>query len=151
MRRYPFTFVLVTVALSSPLLACRCRSPKNSLSAGDRLAAEGKLAEAIESYARVIEQRPDNADAHARLGGMYLMQQQYSDAVKSFQRAISLDGEQARAFVGMGMAYLHLGRHELARAAFNEAKRLKPELSTDIDPVLAWLDSRDGDEEFARH
>jgi hypothetical protein len=39
------------------------------------------------------------------------------------KEAIALDANNANAFVGMAIAYLHSGRHPLARAALEEAKR----------------------------
>ena len=150
MTRFPLTFFLVAVTIFA-IVGLRASFAEDQLANADRLAAEGKLSEAIEAYSLVLERHPERADVHARLGGMYLMQQQYADAINSFQRSITLDVGQARAFVGMGMAYLHTGRHSLARAALEEARRIKPELSDDIEPVLVWMDSRSGEVDLAGH
>ena len=146
MARYSLLVFAVAMAALT-LVGLRVSAADEQLATADRLAAEGKLTEAAQAYREVVERDPDNAEAHARLGGMHLMLQQYSAAIESFQRAISLDGGQARAFVGMGMAYLHNGRHQLARAALERARSLRPELAMDIDPVLTWLDSRAGGEQ----
>lgn len=150
MTRFPITFLLVAVAIFA-FVGLRASFAEDQMANGDRLAAEGKLSEAVAAYSAILQQDPARADAHARLGGMYLMQQKYTDAIKSFQQSISLDAEQARAFVGMGMAYLHTGRRSLARAALEEAKRIKPELSGDIDPVIVWMDQDSREVDLAGH
>lgn len=142
MTRFPSLLAFLAIVALLTAVGLQVSFADEGLAAGDRLAAEGKLDQAIASYAEVLEHDPENATAHARLGGMHLMRQHYSEAIDSFKQAISLDGEQARSFVGMGMAYLHTGRHDLARAALEQAKSLEPELGRDIDPVLAWIDGR---------
>jgi Flp pilus assembly protein TadD len=115
-----------------------------ALAEGEQKAAAGDIKGALAVYEEAARSHPDSPEAHARLGGMQLLDQRYSEAVKSFQRAISLGDAQAAPFVGMGMAYLHMGELGAARAAFVEARSRGAANSADIDSVIAWIDARDG-------
>jgi Flp pilus assembly protein TadD len=113
------------------------------LADAERLAREGEVAAALAAYRALSDSRPDSARLHARVGGMLLLQQDYAAAIRRFQTAIGLDPEsEAEAFIGLGIAYVHLGQYGPARAALTEARRLKPGVAADLDPLLAWLDGR---------
>jgi tetratricopeptide (TPR) repeat protein len=121
-------------------------SAATGLAEVDRLAGEGQLDAALDLCGELAQSMPGSAPVHTRLGGLLLLKQDYPAAIRSFQTAIGRDAEgSAGAFIGMGMAYLHLGQYVPARAALQEARRLKPAAASDLDRVLAWLDSRVGD------
>lgn len=111
--------------------------------AAERQAAAGDIQGALYSYRQLTESHPQSSEAFARLGGMQLMGQHYSDAVASFQQAIALGDTGPRPFIGMGMAYLHMGRLTAARAAFTEARQRSTGDTSDVDDILAWIDSRE--------
>jgi tetratricopeptide (TPR) repeat protein len=113
------------------------------LDRGQALAEQGDLAGAMAAYQDAVRARPAWGEAHARLGGMQLVNQHYPDAVRSFQQAISLGVADSQPFVGMAMAYLHMGQYGPARAALNEAKARGAAGSQDIDRILTWLDARE--------
>jgi Flp pilus assembly protein TadD len=118
----------------------------DTLARADALAAEGNVRGALALYEEAARDQPGSSEAFARLGGMQLLDQRYSEAVRSFQRAVSLGDSGARPFIGMGMAYLHMGQLDLARAAFVEARTRGADASAELASVIAWIDSRrDGD------
>lgn len=116
---------------------------ESALAEGQQKAAAGDIKGALFVYQKLTETHPESPEAFARLGGMQLLDQRYSDAVKSFQRAITLGDQDTRSFVGMGMAYLHMGQLGPARAAFVEAKSRGVDNPSDIDQIIAWIDTRD--------
>jgi len=113
-----------------------------ALSAGESKAAAGDIRGAMASFEKATRDDPTSNEAYARLGGMQLLDQRYSDAVRSFQQAISLGDDGARSFIGMGMAYLHMGQLGAARAAFVEARNRGVDSKNDVDQIIAWIDSR---------
>lgn len=100
----------------------------------------GETQTAIATLNQAIAADPSSSLAYTRLGGAYLLGQDYSSAIDQFQRAISSDNQNAGAFIGLGMAYLHLKQAGPAKAALTEAKRLKPSKSPDIDALLTRIE-----------
>lgn len=141
MRRSIF---LLGMVLAIPLLYGNLALAQSgpSLAQGETLAANGDIKGALAQYLEATQRHPESNEAFARLGGMQLLDQRYTDAVKSFQQAISLGDEGPRSFIGMGMAYLHIGQFGPARAAFVEAKARGGANLTDVDDVLSWIDTR---------
>jgi Flp pilus assembly protein TadD len=115
------------------------------LADGQARAAAGDIKGALTLYEQATRDDPTSNEAFARLGGMQLMDQRYSDAIRSFQEAISLGDPGPRSFIGMGMSYLHIGRLALARAAFVEARQRGAENTAEIDNLIAWIDARQTD------
>jgi len=116
-------------------------SPAQSLieQAGVQL-ERGETQTAISILNQAIAADPTSSRARTRLGGAYLLSQDYGSAVEQFQQAINLDHQNAGAFIGLGMAYLHLKQAGPAKAALTEAKRLKPSKGADIDAILARIE-----------
>lgn len=114
---------------------------------GERQLGEGRIAEALATLQRAVEQDPGSSLAFTRLGGAQVLDQQYAAGIDSFKRAIALDAENADAFIGMAIAYIHSARYSLARAALMEARELDPAKEGDIDKLIAWLDQRAGGSE----
>jgi Flp pilus assembly protein TadD len=117
---------------------------------GQAKAAAGDIKGALSIYEQATRDDPTSNEAFARLGGMQLMDQRYSDAIRSFQQAISLGDPGARSFIGMGMSYLHIGRLALARAAFVEAQHRGAANTAQIEELIAWIDARQPDD-VTRH
>jgi len=116
----------------------------STLSTGQALADAGDIKGAMRVFAALTRVQTESAEAHARLGGMQLLDRRYADAVRSFQRAVSLGDNGTRSFLGMGMAYLHMGQMGAARAAFVEARARGTRQPAQVDEVIAWIDARDG-------
>jgi tetratricopeptide (TPR) repeat protein len=102
----------------------------------------GELEQAEATFKEAVAQNPDSSLAHTRLGGVYLLRQDYKAGIDNFQRAIALDQDNADAFIGMALAYLHLGQYGLARASLQEAERIAPAKREEIEKILAWIDQR---------
>jgi tetratricopeptide (TPR) repeat protein len=137
----------MTSALASDILAVQAGEQAGAtdsmFSKADGLAAQGEFDAAISATEEVVAKHPDSSLAHQRLGGMLLLNGNYTRAIDSFRTAIGLDERNGRAFIGMGMAYIHMGSYTLARASFDEALGRQPELAGEINKVTTWLDERD--------
>jgi Tfp pilus assembly protein PilF len=130
--------------------AVRSTSPARATNPADSVGAlieqaeaqltRGETQAAIATLNDAIAADPSSSLAHTRLGGAYLLSQEYSSAIDQFQQAISSDNQNAGAFIGLGMAYLHLKQAGPAKAALTEAKRLNPAKRTDIDALLARIE-----------
>ncbi|MBK1717545.1 tetratricopeptide repeat protein [Thiocystis violacea] len=138
MSRLRYLLVLL-ICIPSFLLAedstALIRAGEGKLQAGEVDAAIGLLEQAIAADA-------GSSLAYTRLGGALLLKQRHEEAIERFRAAIGLNAGNADAFVGMAIADIHLGRHALARAALQEAKRLDPEKGTEADRLIAWIDRR---------
>lgn len=134
---------LVVVTLSVALIAGETSASTATLiGEGERQIQARDIDGAIETLTRAVAADPDSSLAHTRLGGAYLLNQEYDPAIAQFQRAISTDAANADAFIGMAVAYLHTKRLTLAKAALNEAKRIEPHKTAKIDEVLLWVEQR---------
>lgn len=119
--------------------------------------------ESLEQAREAALTRPDDAEAHARLGRAFLDTGRLAEAIEALQRAVRLDPENAAIRTQLGRAWLaaadpekavfHLRRAlELepddpeARALLARAENAEPELSPDFvralfDPYAAQFDS----------
>ncbi len=140
------TVLTLTIALATEqgIAESTAASPEDNLSAlieqAETQLERGETQAAIATLNDAIAANPSSSLAHTRLGGAYLLSQDYGTAIEQFQQAISSDNQNAGAFIGLGMAYLHLKQAGPAKAALTEAKRLDPSQSTDIDALLARIE-----------
>ena len=89
---------------------------------------KGNLTEAAQALERVVAQRPNDGNAFADLGNVYLRQGRVDDAQKTLQRALELDATMPQANNMMGLAALRKGAIEIAETHLREAIRLQPDL-----------------------
>lgn len=86
----------------------------------------GKLREARSFLDRSIHEWPQNARAHAILGQLELLEQNWEAAAGALAKAIALEPKDARAHQQLGTAYLALQRWDQAREELHLAARLAP-------------------------
>ncbi len=90
------------------------------------LADTGDLDGAAKEYAILLEQKPDDAEAQAGLGGVYFLQKRYLEAVTHFQAAATLDPASADLQASLGSALALSGDLEGAVRAFQRALQIEP-------------------------
>ncbi len=73
---------------------------------GDDSFERGDYEDAISSYTRAVEIKPDYAEAYVNRGNAYLRQQKFDDARADFDKAISSKMDFAEAYNGRGLANL---------------------------------------------
>lgn len=91
------------------------------------LGALGRWEEAVAVYRESARVRPDDPEAHLRLGSALLLGlNRPEEAAGSLREAIRLRPREARAHGLLGIALNDLGRHAEAVAALEQALRLDP-------------------------
>ncbi len=137
-----FHIALAMVLVGWCLLAVAGGEAQRSIETGNRYWEAGDLDRAEASYRRAIEQEPGSVDAHMKLAGLYIARQRYKAGVETFQQAIGLNPENANAFIGMAIGYLHMGDHQLAYAALEEALRVDPAKHDRVEPLMRQIEAR---------
>lgn len=100
------------------------RASRVELTLATRLAGLGRWDEAADVHRRAVARRPQDAEAHRRLGVALLHGlARPSDAEASLREAIRL-GAEARTWGDLALALVALGRLTEAVTAFDEALRL---------------------------
>jgi len=73
-----------------------------------------------------IQERPNHADLHYRLGLLQRNRGQVDEAAESFQRAVDINHGYMKALIKLGLALKELGRSDAAIAAFKQATEIQP-------------------------
>ena len=81
--------------------------------------------EAIASYNKAIDLKPDYAEAHYNLGIALNELGENGEAVNSYNKAIDLKPDHIEAYNNLGVALNALGKHEEAIASYDKAIDLK--------------------------
>lgn len=138
--RYLFVATLLLGVVSASAWAARPSGSAELVASGTKLLEQGKLAPAQKAYEAAIKADPRSVDAHMKLAGVQIAQNNFTAAIMTYKETIGLDPTNAKAFIGLGIAYLHGGDKELTRAALAEALRLEPQRKSQLAPILAMLD-----------
>ncbi len=85
--------------------------------------------EAIDAFHEAIRIKPDLAEAHYELGGVYFKQRSFNEAIKCYQQAIRLKPDNPEAYFNMGLAYINLQQWNDVIESFTQAAHLKPDKS----------------------
>ena len=89
----------------------------------------GRRQEALASYDRAVELKPDFAQAHGERADILLEISRNKEALEAYDRAIALQPALVEAHDGRGRALAGLGRGDEALAAFERAIVLKPDFA----------------------
>jgi protein O-GlcNAc transferase len=82
--------------------------------------------QAIQSYTRLIDLRPDFAPAYYKLGNLFMGRNQLEAALVSYDQALALDPDHANAFCNRGVVLGLLHRPDEALASYDRAIALNP-------------------------
>jgi Tfp pilus assembly protein PilF len=74
---------------------------------------------------RILDRRPDIAQAHGRLGDILLASQRYEEAADCYRRALRLQPDLRQAHVNLGAALVPLGHPEAAVNSYSRALTLQ--------------------------
>lgn len=78
------------------------------------LESQGKLTEAISLLKKVVEMKPDFAEAWFDLGNVYGKAKQYNEAMQCLNKAIRYKSNFVEALSSRGIAYASMGKTDLA-------------------------------------
>jgi tetratricopeptide (TPR) repeat protein/2-polyprenyl-3-methyl-5-hydroxy-6-metoxy-1,4-benzoquinol methylase len=87
----------------------------------------GKYEEAITSYNKVLEIKPEFAEAHYNLANTLRELGSHEAAIASYNKAIEIKPDLTDAYNNLGIALNFLGRYEEAITSYNKAIELKPD------------------------
>lgn len=107
-----------------------------------------RLADAETVARAALAADPDNADAHAMLGAIFAVREQWTEAAIRFERALSLAGPHPQLLAGLGRASMRRGKLNEAQRLLTSAVAADP---TALEPLvyLAEVEERLGNFEQA--
>ena len=85
------------------------------------------LEEAVASYRRALELKPDFVEAHSNLGNALREQGRLDDAVACYRRALELKPDYANAHCNLGLALQNQGKLTESLACYRRAVELDPD------------------------
>ena len=92
---------------------------------GAALTSQGKFKNALQTYNKVIQLKPDYAEAYFNRGVVFQELGKLQKAVDSYNQAIKLKLDYAQAFNNLGLALQALGEHNKAVNSYNKAIKFK--------------------------
>ena len=94
---------------------------------GSALRGQGKLQEAVQTYNRAIQLKPNVADTYANRGNTLKDLGRLDEALQNYDKAIQLKPDFAEAHSNLGATLKELGRLKEAEASYRKAIALKPD------------------------
>ena len=91
---------------------------------GNIYAELGQKEEAIASYYKALELKPDYIDAYNNLGATLIKTGKYAEAIAVCNRAVDLDPNYVAAYVNLGKAYTRLGEYKKSIDSYRSALKL---------------------------
>ncbi|HMQ32604.1 MAG TPA: tetratricopeptide repeat protein, partial [Chloroflexaceae bacterium] len=87
-----------------------------------------QVEQAIGVAQHILEQYPENLEAHRILGEAYLASRQFDQAELAFGRVLHADPENIPAHVGLGITLERQGKLDRAVAEFEQALEVRPDM-----------------------
>ncbi len=91
------------------------------------LARDGRTAQAIEHYLRVLEFEPDHANAHHDVAVLLGHEGRYGEAISHYLDAVRIDPDRAAAHFSLGVVLREEGESEAAIEHFRRAAGIEPD------------------------
>lgn len=103
----------VALLLSGGIAACNSKDDVQGLIADAKEYQEkGEQKAAVIQLKNVLQQQPDNAEARALLGAIYLETGDFASAEKEVRKALSLGADQGSLMPALGKSLLHQGQYQ---------------------------------------
>lgn len=113
--------------------------------------AQGRLADALTEFQRVIAIDPESAPAYVELGQTLILERDYAGAASAFERAVEIYPDNAAYVLRLAQFYLdHAIRLDRALVVARKAVELAPESADALD-ALGWASWANGQAYDARH
>jgi len=94
---------------------------------GNMYLCKKEINDAIESFKKAVEIKPDNADAHLSLGDAYREKHENDNAVGCYRQVIKYDKTNYMAYLALGTLLLEMEQVEEASETIEEVLRIKPD------------------------
>ncbi len=89
----------------------------------------GRLDQAVASYSKALQIKPDYAEAHSNLGNALSDFGKHEEAIASLNKALQLKPDFAEAHYNLGKALNNLGKHEESIASYTKSLQIKPDFA----------------------
>jgi len=104
------------------------RDPRQVMAEAVRLHRSGRLHEALFSYSKAVQMKPDMAEAYCLMGDACRQMGSLQKALSCYQKALSLKPDHIEACHNAGLALKDLGRFGDAAACWRKALRIRPDV-----------------------
>jgi tetratricopeptide (TPR) repeat protein len=94
----------------------------------------GRLDDAIASYDKAVEFKPDEDEAWYNRGNALVRFGRLDDAIASYNKVVELNPDKDKAWHNLGFTLYKLGKYQDALDAFHQAIKIKP------DKYTSWHD-----------
>ena len=106
----------------------------------------GKLEEAINSYKKSIEIKPNFCSPYNNLGVAYEKKNQRDEAINCYKKSIEIDPNNADAYCNLGVTLKNKGQIDAAIESYSKALNITPEnASASCNMGIAYIAKRDID------
>ena len=120
-------------ACTAAVLQREPRNPRAHFVNGVCLAGADRRDEAIRSYRKAVELRPQYFEALANLGNLYQRGARFDEAAACYRRALALRADEPLVWNALGMVLAKLARPADSIDAYRRATQLKPDFAE------AWI------------
>jgi predicted O-linked N-acetylglucosamine transferase (SPINDLY family) len=103
---------------------------------GNALIVQGKHDQAVASYQRVLQLRPQDADTYAKLGNVLHEQGRFDQALASYRRALQLDPRNAGVHYNLGIRLHAQGHLDQAIASYERALQINPQSTSALSNLV---------------
>ena len=117
------------LGLFQQVLALAPDHPETRESLASTLFLKGDYAGAVQAFALLAEQHPQQTRYCVNLGAAYNRLGEHKKAEESLRRALQRDHRSSDAYYNLGITYRKLNQTNLAISAYREAVRLNPQMS----------------------
>ncbi len=90
---------------------------------------KGRINEAIAQFQKVLNLKPDFAEAHNALGDCFFQSGRMDDAIAQYQQALKIKPDFAEAHNNLGYCFVLTGRMKEAIIQFQKALEIKPDFA----------------------
>lgn len=115
---------------------------------GDELLEQDRLEESAVSFQNAVDEFPDSARAHYRLGATLGRMERWDEAVAALEKALALEPNLSRAQEMLGDVFTHSGQWKNAYLSYHRAIRENPK-DAGLSIKLGDMHRRRGEDERA--
>ena len=125
-----FSKYLIVIVLLFSALSVSAQSDEKAIRKGNRSYKGGNYEQAIESYRKALEIRPNNANAQFNLGDALYAMESYDEAYEAFQKVVEMSPDaklKSNAVFNMGNCLLAQDKYYDAFNIYKVSLKLNPE------------------------
>ncbi len=126
------SYLIQAISQCKQALATKLDAPETWQAAfrnlGNLLQGMGQFDRAIIWHSLALESQPELAEVYCQLGGLYLLEQNWSEALGCFQNALEHQPNSAQIYANLAQIYGQLQQREAEMECWYQATKLNPNL-----------------------